>query len=76
MMNRSLIRRLERLETRLQVNRITRIRVEICDTAPDGTLIPRPDPNNDRMEPQRTIRVRFVKPVAWEPAPKNEGQTP
>jgi hypothetical protein len=70
MISRSLIRRLERLERRMWAHGIRRIKVEICDTAPDGTLIPRPDPDNDGREAQLTIRVRFVKPAPQEPAPK------
>ncbi len=70
MMNRSLIRRLERLETRMSEDSKRRIRVEIYDRSPDGTLILRPDSDDDPREAEKTIRVVFVKAAARDPAPK------
>jgi hypothetical protein len=60
MINRSLIRRLERLETRLGVHGKHRIRVEFYDRSPDGTLIRRLNSDDDRTEAEYTIRVVFV----------------
>ena len=60
MISRAVIRRLERLETRLGVHRNHRIRLEFYDRSPDGTLIRRPNSDDDRTEAERTIRVVFV----------------
>jgi hypothetical protein len=63
MMSRSLIRRLERLETRLGIHRTHNIRLEFYHRSPDGTLIRRPGPDDDRTEAEQTIRVVFVSPT-------------
>jgi len=62
MINRSFIRRLERLETRWGVHRIPRIRVEYYDRSPGGTLIRRPNSDNNPTEADHTIRVVYVEP--------------
>jgi hypothetical protein len=59
-MSRSFIRRLERLETRLGAHRKHRIRLEFYDRSPDGTLIRRPNSDDDRTEAEHTIRVVYV----------------
>lgn len=60
MMSRNLIRRLERLEFRLGIQRKRYFRVEYYDRSSDGSLIRRPESDDDRTEAERTIRVVYV----------------
>ena len=60
MISRSLVRRLERLETRLGVNPKARFRVEYYDISPDGTLIRLPNSDDNATEADQTIRVLYV----------------
>jgi hypothetical protein len=70
MISRSLIRRLERLETRLGAHRKRYFRIEYYDRSPDGTLIRQPHSDDDRTEAERTFKVVFVSPA---PPPENGG---
>ena len=63
MTNRSLIRRLERLEANWRVRHERYLRLEYYDRSPDGTLMPRPD-SDDGTEATRTLRVIFVSAAA------------
>lgn len=76
MMSRSLIRRLQRLETRLGVHRTRNIRIEFYDRSLDGTLIRRPHSDDDPTEAQGTIRVVFVKAAAGNQPLKSVGPDP
>jgi hypothetical protein len=58
----SLIRRLKRMESRLGIDRKRRVRLEFYDRSPDGTLIRRPNSDDDRTDAGYTIQVVFVKP--------------
>ena len=60
MISRSLVRRMERLENRLRINRQWRCRVEFYDISPDGTLIRLPNSDDDATEADQTIRVLYV----------------
>ena len=60
MISRSLIRRMERLENRLRINRQWRFRVEFYDISPDGTLIRLPNSDDDATEADQTIGVLYV----------------
>ena len=60
MISRSLIRRLERLETRMGIHRKWRVRIEYYDISPDGTLIRLPHSGDDGTEADHTIRVLYV----------------
>ena len=62
MMRRSFIRRLERLEARLAINREHRFLVQFYNRSPDGTLIRLPDSDEDGTEADYRIRVTFVSP--------------
>ncbi|HEY6337979.1 MAG TPA: hypothetical protein VIW68_05755 [Candidatus Sulfotelmatobacter sp.] len=60
MISRSYIRRLERLETRLGMNRKRGVRIEYYDISPDGTLLHLRSSDDDAMEGDLTIQVIFV----------------
>ena len=60
MISRSFVRRMERLENRLGINRKWRFRVEFYDISPDGTLIRLPNSDDDAREADQTIRVLYV----------------
>jgi hypothetical protein len=57
----SLIRRLKRLETRVGEDSKRRIRVEFYNKSPDGTLIRRPNSDDDRTDAGLTLQVVFVR---------------